>query len=472
MNTATAGRKILDAVVILTLAFAVAGQRVVTEPTGLDQVSFNRGFAPVVKRVMPAVVNIVSSRIVRSSEEDLPPLFRGVERPRDWREQNLGSAVIVSPDGRLLTNHHMIEGAADIKVYLSDGSELKASVIGTDLHTDIAVLKIEASALPFLSLGDSSEVEIGEFAIAVGNPFGMGQTVTLGVISAVGRSNLGLEDGEDFIQTDAAVNPGSSGGALINVRGELIGINAAMLSEGTGNLGVGFAVPSNKARQVMNEILKNGRVIRGWLGVALQPMTPELAALFGVAAGGGALVTDVAPDGPAARAGLARGDVVLEFSGEPVLDSRAMTLKIYASRPNSIATLKIVRNGREQSISATLVEEPGEPAAATRNVADPQDGFPLGIAVEPLTPFMARQLGLPRGTAGVLVSDVQLMSPAEEAGLEPGDVIEEVNRERVASLNEFTRAITQSMGKAVLLTVNREGSHTFIAVQSRSKGRP
>ena len=439
------------------------------KPAALDQLSFNSGFAPVVKRVIPAVVNIASSRIVHPSEEEFSPFFGF---PRDRTEQSLGSAVIVSSTGRLLTNHHMIEGASVIKVYLPDGREFRAAITGTDPHTDLAVLKVDALGLPFLTFGDSGKVEVGEFAIAVGNPFGVGQTVTMGIVSAIGRSNLGFEDYENFIQTDAAVNPGSSGGALLNVRGELIGINTAILSEGTGNLGVGFAIPSNIARQVMKEILKNGRVIRGWLGVALQPLTPDLAEMFSMAhAAGGALVTDVAPNGPAQRAGLVRGDIVLEFNGQPIDSSRALTLEIYAAAPHTVANLKIVRKGKPQNLSATLEEPPAETAVEDEELGVRPRGFPLGISVEALTPYVARQLGLPRGALGVVVSDVQPLSPADEAGLQPDDVILEVNRKPVATVNEFTRAVTEAGGQRVLLLVHREGEHLFIAVKSTMEAR-
>src|SRR5262249_48275966 len=252
------------------------------------------------------------------------------------REHSLGSGVIVSSDGHILTNNHVVNGATEIKVSLPDKREMDAKVVGTDPKTDIAVLKIDAKDLPTLPLGDSTKMRVGDFVIAVGNAFGVGEAVTMGIISATGRGGLGIEDYEDFIQTDAAVNPGNSGGALVNVNGELIGINTAILSGGGGNVGVGFAVPVNMARTVMNQIIKTGRVTRGWLGVAIQPMTPSIAKAIGVSGESqGALVADVAADSPAARAGLVKGDIITELNGQAVTDSRALSLKVSEMAPGT-----------------------------------------------------------------------------------------------------------------------------------------
>src|SRR5262249_23990354 len=252
------------------------------------------------------------------------------------REHSLGSGVIVSSDGHILTNNHVVDGATEIKVSLPDKREMNAKVVGTDPKTDVAVLKIDARELPTLPLGDSTKMRVGDCAIAVGNPFGVGETVTVGIISATGRGGLGIEDYEDFIQTDAAVNPGNSGGPLVNVNGELIGINTAILSGGGGNEGVGFAVPINMARTVMNQILKTGKVTRGWLGVAVQPVTPSIAKAFGVSGEArGALIADISPDSPAAHAGLAKGDIIVEMNGQPVTDSRALSLKVSEMAPGT-----------------------------------------------------------------------------------------------------------------------------------------
>src|SRR5499426_2624267 len=319
-------------------------------------------FAPIVKNAQPAVVSIASTKVIKvdAGDEGLSPLFddpmfrqffgdRGAGplnrpgRPRELREQGLGSGVIVSPDGYILTNNHVIEGANEIKVYTSDKRELKARVIGADPKTDIAVVKVEAKNLPTLAFADSSKAQVGDIVLAIGNPFGVGQTVTMGIISATGRGNLGIEDYEDFIQTDAAINPGNSGGALINASGQLIGINTAILSRAGGNQGVGFAVPSNLARTVMNQLLKDGKVVRGYLGVLIQPVTPEIAKAFSLPNTRGALVGEVTPDGPAARAGLAQGDVITELNGVRVDDSRELRLKISQIAPGSAIKLKLIR---------------------------------------------------------------------------------------------------------------------------------
>lgn len=340
-------------------------------------------FAPIVKNAQPAVVSIASTKVMRVSTggEDLSPFFDdpmfrrffGDRRdgppsrsgkPREQREQGLGSGVIVSPDGYILTNNHVVEGANEINVLTSDNRELKARVIGADPKTDIAVVKVESKNLPTLAFADSSQVQVGDIALAIGNPFGVGQTVTMGIISATGRGNLGIEDYEDFIQTDAAINPGNSGGALINASGQLIGINTAILSRAGGNQGVGFAVPANLARTVMNQLLKNGKVIRGYLGVMIQPVTPEIAKAFNLSDAHGALVGEVVPGGPAAKAGIAQGDVITELNGERADGSRELQLKISQMAPGSAVKLKVIRDGNPREVNLTLGELPNEKEAA------------------------------------------------------------------------------------------------------------
>src|SRR5580700_9832310 len=295
------------------------------------------GFAPVVKEVLPDVVNISSSKVVRTPNqfpEGMPndPFFQQFfgqgfgnrpEIPKERREQSLGSGVIVSPEGYVLTNNHVVDGATDVKVTLSDKRELKAKIVGTDPKTDIAVLKLEGANFPAITLGDSSKVQVGDYALAIGDPFGVGQTVTMGIVSAKGRGNLGIEDYEDFIQTDAPINPGNSGGALVNDRGELVGINTAILSHGSGgNEGIGFAIPVNLARNVMGQILDHGKVNRAYLGIMIQDITPGISKAMGLKEMKGVLVGDVTPSGPAAKSGVQRGDVILEVNGKPVEDSR------------------------------------------------------------------------------------------------------------------------------------------------------
>lgn len=447
-----------------------------------NQISFERGFEPVVERVLPSVVNISSSKIIRSPErspqsplysdpflqqffgDEFSELFR---TPQERREHSLGSGVLVSSDGHILTNNHVVDGASEIIISLSDKRELKAQVIGTDPKTDIAVLRVDAKDLPVANFGDSSKMRVGNFIITVGNPFGIGQTVTMGIISATGRSGLGIEDYEDFIQTDAAINPGNSGGAMVNVRGELVGINTAIISGGGGSEGVGFAIPVNMARGVMDQILKHGKVTRGWLGVSVQTLTPEIAKAFGLPAErGGALVTDVTPDSPASRSGLLKGDVIRQLNGETVNDSSALSLKISTMAPQTTVRLKVNRNGQERDMTAVLAELPAKEAG--KPIADKESGSPrLGLSIEPLTPQLAKQLGLGPQTRGLVLSDVLSGSSAEEAGLHRGDVVQEVNHQSVATIEQFQSAIAKAGNEPVLFLIVRGGSHLYVVVPPR-----
>lgn len=435
---------------------------------GAGKVSFEAGFAPVVERVVPAVVNVSSSRIVRSHGSQFSdPLFQQFfggqfAVPRKRREEALGSGVIVSPDGYILTNNHVIDKATDIKVVLADRREFQAHVIGADSKTDIAVLKVDATGLPVVPLGDSTALKAGDFAIAVGNPFGLNKTVTMGIVSATGRGGLGIEDYEDFIQTDAAINPGNSGGALVDVNGNLIGINTAILSGSGGNQGVGFAIPVQMARQVMDEILKHGKVTRGYMGVHIQELTPEMAKSFGLTVNDGALVADVSPDSPAARAGIRRGDVVTALNGKPV-GERQLQLQISMMQPGTSVHLTVWRDARQIDVPVTLAELPatGGSQGAAQNAA----GALQGISVQTLTPDLAAQLQLPSGTQGVAVTHVEEASPAAAVGLRQGDVILEVNRKPVASASEFRSAAAAAGGKPALLLVDRAGVTTYVMVE-------
>lgn len=438
------------------------------------------GFAPMVKQALPAVVSIVSTKVVKPNggDEGLSPLFNdprfreffgnrmpNQRQPREQRERGLGSGVIVNPDGYILTNNHVIDGASDIKVALADKRELKARLIGADPKTDIALLKVEETNLPTLGFADSSQVQVGDIALAIGNPFGIGKTVTMGIISATGRGNLGIEDYEDFIQTDAAINPGNSGGALINTRGELIGINTAILSRAGGNQGVGFAVPGNMARAVMNQLSKGGKVVRGYIGTSIQDVTPEVAKAFGLSEARGALVSDVSESGPAAKAGIVKGDVITALNGQPVVDNRELRLKISQMAPGTPVKLKLFRDGKEREVAVTLGELPAEKQAAEAEQSP--ESSREGISVEGLTPQILRQLELPATTNGVLVSNVQEGSAAADAGLRRGDVIQEVNRKPVGSVTEFRQAIKLAGKNSVLLLVNRGGQTRFVAIPAQ-----
>ena len=445
-----------------------------------DQVSFAEGFSPVVKRTLVAVVNIASSKVVRVPQT-MPflsdPLFKqffGDEFLRQWhvpreqRERSLGSGVIVRSDGHILTNNHVVEGATDIRVFLGESREVQGRIVGTDPKTDIAVLKVDATNLPVLAFGNSSEVRVGDFALAIGNPFGVGQTVTMGIISATGRGGLGIEDYEDFIQTDAAINPGNSGGALINVRGELIGINAAIVSGSGGSQGVGFAVPANMARSVMEQIVKRGRVIRGWLGIGIQPLTTATAKAFGLPGEPrGALVSDVSTGSPAGRAGLLTGDIILEMDGTPVKDSRDLSFAIAAKSPGTAVRLKAFRGGREREFTVTLGEQPAKISERSEHREEPETGTGLGLSVQTLTPEITRQLGLQSGMRGVVVTNVDPAGPAEDAGITRGDMILEANRKAMNTAEEFQAAVREAGKKPILLLIQRSTGRMFVVVEAK-----
>src|SRR6267378_3741513 len=395
------------------------------------------GFAPIVKQVLPNVVNISSSKVVRTPNqlEGMPsdPFFQqffgkhfgsGSEVPKQRREQSLGSGVIVSPEGYVLTNNHVVDGAKDVKVTLSDKRELKAQVIGTDPKTDVAVLKLEGSNFPAITLGDSSNVQVGDYALAIGNPFGVGQTVTMGIVSAKGRGNLGIEDYEDFIQTDAPINPGNSGGALINDRGE---------------------------------------VTRGYLGVVVQPISPAMARALGQSEPKGALVGDVSAKGPAQAGGVERGDIILELNGKSVNDANELRNTVSMMQPGETVRVKISRNGSMRDLSVKLGELPASKEEARNQNEGASKEALEGVSVENLDADTAKELGLPASTKGVVVTDVDPSSPKADSGLRKGDVIQEVNHRPVRNVAEFEQAMHKAGKEEALLLVNRGGTTLFIA---------
>jgi serine protease Do len=442
------------------------------------------GFAPVVRGVLPDVVNISTSKVIKGSEQpmeqdEIPPFFQQffgqqmpgmgpgghMQRPRDQREDSLGSGVIVSPEGYILTNNHVIDGATDVRVTLGDKRQLKAKVVGADPKTDIAVLKIEGSNFPAITIGDSSKAEVGDYALAIGDPFGVGQTVTMGIISAMNRGNLGIEDYEDFIQTDAPINPGNSGGALINDRGELIGINTAILSHGSGgNEGIGFAVPINLARQVMNQILDHGKVNRAYLGIMIQDITPAIAKAMGITEMKGVLVGDVSPAGPAKKSGIQRGDVILEVNGNPMADSRTLRNAISMMTPDTNVKLKFMRNGSPSEATVKLGELPASKEEA-KDEEGTSKGALEGVTLENLDADTAHQLGLAASVTGVVVTEVSPSSPVASSGLRRGDVIQEVNHQPVKNVSQLDEAIRKA-GTDALLLVNRQGNTMFIAISN------
>jgi len=442
--------------------------------------SLNNGFAAVLKNALPAVVNIHTSKIVKPRSQQMPffndPFFHqffgdqfGQMQPRPEREQSLGSGVIVTSDGTILTNNHVIDGATDIKVQLSDKREFQAKVVGKDAKTDVAVLKIEASGLPILALGDSSKLQVGDLVLAIGDPFGVGETSTMGIVSATGRSFGGqIESYEDFIQTDAAINPGNSGGAMIDLRGNLIGINTAILpSGGGGNQGIGFAIPINMARSVMDQLVSHGRVVRGYLGVYIQDVTPSIAKQFGLSQNNGVLIGDVSADTPGARARLKRGDIVTELNGAPVKDAGQLRLRISQTAPGTDVRLRIWRDGKSQDVSVKLGELPPDKTGGMSEGGEGGGEAQGGITVQELTPDIAQQLDLSAGTRGVVVSSVEAASAAEAAGIERGDVIQEVNHKRVTSVQEYNQAMRAAGNQPVLLLINKHGITQYVVVEGK-----
>jgi serine protease Do len=384
-------------------------------------------------------------------------------RPRQQRESGLGSGVIVSPNGYILTNNHVVDHATTVTVIMHDKREYKARVVGTDPKTDIAVLKVDAGSLEPITIGDSDKVQVGDYVLAVGNPFGVGKTVTMGIVSATGRANLGIEDYEDFIQTDASINPGNSGGALVNDRGELIGINTAILANGSeGNQGIGFAVPVSVARGVMDQIVNNGKVTRAYLGVMAQEVTPSIAKAFHEPEVRGALIGDVTPNSPAQKAGLEKGDIILDINGKPVNSSAELRMHVSLMAPGTKVNVKVFRGGAEKTLPLTLAEMPAETARNEQPENSSEDAL-QGITVENATARTARQLGLPANAAGVVVTNVDPASKAADSGLKRGDVIQEVNHQPVRNTADFESAMRNAKD-ATLLLVNRQGNTMYLAV--------
>ncbi len=436
--------------------------------------------ADVAAKVTPSVVNVFSER-VRSLPEGpqafADPFFRFFFRgpgpdlePRERTERGLGSGVIIGSDGLIITNNHVVAEATKIRVALHDRREFEAKLVGADPKSDVAILRIEAKELPALQLGDSSQIRIGDLVLAIGNPFGIGQTVTMGIVSAVGRANMGITDYEDFIQTDAAINPGNSGGALVTLDGRLVGINTAIASRSGGYQGIGFAIPSNMVVQVKDAILKHGRVIRGWLGVAIQDIGEDLAQGLNVPARSGVLVGDVTPESPAAKAGLQRGDVITAIDGKRTTDSAHLRNLIALAGKDRKVKVEVLRGGKNLSFDVVLGEAPAEPTApGLRGPGAAPDTEPegalAGLRLQDLDPSVRSQLRLPATVQGVLIAGVAPQSPAAEAGLRPGDVIVEVNRNPTPSLGRF-REVTRKLGERALLLVYRDGNTLFVALSS------
>ncbi|MCG2722423.1 MAG: DegQ family serine endoprotease, partial [Thermodesulfovibrionales bacterium] len=408
-------------------------------PSSVEYLSkTNQAMAEIVAAVQPSVVNISSTSKVQGGMKQSPfpddPFFRrffgdrfsSPDKPREYKRSGLGSGVIVDKRGYILTNNHVVKGADEIKVKLSDNREFKGEVIGSDPKTDLAVVKIDTDNLPVIQLGDSDALKPGETVLAIGNPFGLSQTITSGIVSATGRANVGIADYEDFIQTDAAINPGNSGGALVNIKGELVGINTAIFSTTGGYQGIGFAIPSNMAKSIMESLIKSGKVVRGWLGIYIQPLTPELAKQFGLRDEKGVLVGDVIEDSPAEKAGVQRGDVVLEFNGRKVEDPRNLRNMVAGTDPNDEVTLKLVREGQLKTIRVKITELSDEQQKLSGNFENQLSG----VHVQQVTPDIKKNLDIPQRVSGVIVTDIEDDSPADGI-LMKDDVLMEINRKQV-----------------------------------------
>jgi Do/DeqQ family serine protease len=465
--------------------------------TSTQRVSqLSNSFADVIEKASPAVVKISMTRIIKASDQQQEnpffsdPFFRqffggSMSRPRAQREEGLGSGILVTPSGYILTNNHVVEKANSLKVDLSDGRTFTGKVVGTDPQTDLAVVKIAANSLPTLPFANSDAARVGDLCFAIGNPYSQDHTVTMGIVSAKNRHLAGELTIQNFIQTDAAINPGNSGGALINAKGELIGVNTMILTGGTsfggegGNIGIGFAVPSNMAKSVMDQIMKSGKVSRGYLGITLGNVTADMAPLLGLKDEKGAVVEDVTPNSPGARAGLKSGDVITGFNGKQVQGMEDLTMDVVAEAPGTTVTLDVLRNGQPMKMSATLTTRPGGLELGKNNENNNGNGNNddngsganasiRGITVETLTPDLAQQVNAPAGIKGVVVDDVDQASPAGGvAGLGRGTVIVAVNRHPVANVSDFRREMNAASGKAVLLTTVQNGSNFFLVLPAQ-----
>jgi serine protease Do len=443
-------------------------------PAHIEETS--RAFSEIVKAVSPAVVNISSTKIVKRQQGGFDEFFNHFYpfpngKTRKFREQSLGSGVIVSPDGYIVTNSHVIEQSSEIKVTLYDRRAFRARIVGIDTKTDISIIKIDAKELPVIPWGDAEKLQVGEFVLAIGNPFLLSHTVTMGIVSAVGRADVGIADYEDFIQTDAAINPGNSGGPLVNIKGELIGINTAIFSRTGGYQGIGFAVPSNMVKGVMEQLIKAGKVTRGWIGITIQELTPELAQQFGLKYSEGVLVSDVSRGSPAQKAGIISGDIIIEYEGKRFKDVGLLRNAVAQSKIGSQVQIKIMRRDKEMTVTATIAELPAEGAEMRSDLhkgGDASENVLAGMRVMDLNSAVAKQLGVEPQEKGVVVVNLEPGAPADEAGLKRGDVITEINRQRITNLNDFNRIIARvKPGDNVLLLLNRGGRKFYSAVEPK-----
>ena len=447
-------------------------------------------YSPIVKRVIPSVVKVVTRERAKEMEVDggspfddpafrqfFGPFFGGPNSGRRIVRQppqiGLGSGVIVSADGYILTNNHVVDGADKVQVTLADKRVLTARVVGTDKKTDVAVIKVDASDLPALTFADSAGVQVGDRVLAVGNPFGLGETVTTGIVSGLGRTMPDDEatfNYQDYIQTDAAINPGNSGGALVDMQGRLIGINTAIFSRDGGFQGIGFAIPSNLARSIMDSLVRTGHVVRGYLGVTIQDLSPDVADQFHLKATRGAIVTDISPDGPAAKAGLKGDDVILDFNGKPVADSRSLGFAVAATEPGAEAQVRLLRDGKEETVTVKVGEQPGDQQLASANSGGGDNSVLNGVEVTDLDAAARNEFDVPARVHGALVTDVDANSASAEAGLTAGDVIMEINHQPVRSADDAVKLTDHAKSRKTLLKLwSRGGIHFLVVDESNDK---
>jgi serine protease Do len=465
-------------------------QFAVTQGNGLNGADIdalerqNQAYERIAKAVTPAIAAIQSTQMVKQQQSPLmDPSFRQffgdrfpqLNIPKEERQHALGSGVIVSSDGYIVTNNHVVAKATEIQVLLSDKRTFKGKIVGADSQTDVAVIKIEASGLPVVPFGDSNQLKVGDTVMAFGNPFGQYFTVTRGIVSALGRSGVGIEGFENFIQTDAAINPGNSGGALVNVRGQLVGINTAILSGSSessgegGSVGIGFAIPSSMAQHVIEALIKTGKVTRGYMGITIRSLDQDLAKQFNVPDIGGALVEDLTVGGPADRAGIKIGDVIRKLNGQQIGDSGQLTAMITNLNPGTEVTVDSLRDGQPLTLKATLGERPDDLGMQAGEHEKVQEGTLRGIMVQDLTPQIREQLGLLPRVTGVVIKGIDPNSPAAQQGLQPGDVIEAINRQPVRSVADFNRLVAQAK-EQTLLRVNRQGNGAFVVISPDESG--
>ncbi|HAY20659.1 DegQ family serine endoprotease [Desulfobacca acetoxidans] len=478
----------LHAILILILAFGgfIATPTLLAVPAAAQGTLAPDSFAVLAKQISPAVVNISTEKVMKRSTptrrmpgmpgpspfgpddpfKDFFEKFFG-DMPKEFKSRSLGTGFILDREGFIITNNHVVEGADKIKVKLVDGREFKASIKGRDAMTDMALIKIESPThdLPVLVMGDSDAVQVGDWVLAVGNPFGLSHTVTQGIISAKGRV-IGAGPYDDFLQTDASINPGNSGGPLVNLKGEVIGINTAIVASGQG---IGFAIPSSMAKGIIAQLKQKGSVTRGILGVQIQTVTPELAKSFGLKEPVGALVAEVNPNTPAAKAGIQRGDVIIEYNGHVIKEMHELPRLVAHTAPGTKVNLKVLRQGKEKNFGLTIAEMKPEHLARSGMVEPETEKSSLGLLVQELTPQMAQRFQI-KETSGVIVVQVEQGSPASDSGIRPGDLIEEINSVAIQSLKDYHASISQlKAGDAVRILIKRRGKTMYVVVEVPEK---